>query len=139
MRALFVDKENTLIAAKEAKEQKKADRELKKESINIKKIEKLELALQKAKSSLTSAPARPASNKNSKEPCTSRSIIDEQLFLSKKSNCYNCKKSYGSSKDQASWIGCESCSNWICKQCLPTNFHPSDDFECTKCVNKENE
>ena len=124
------------MAAKDERERKKTERETKTHNLKIQKINKLTLLLEKAKSSLTTTPSSPKA-RNITAPCSSTTADESETFMSNKSQCYNCRKRYSSSKDQSEWISCESRNNWICRSCLPKNFRFDDDLNAQNVLIKK--
>ena len=135
VRDQLIEKEKKIEKEKNDKAQKKIEKEQKLTKAKLEKIKKLTLALDKAQKDLNSVSIN-------SEACSSKQSLskEESCFLNKKSKCAKCLKLYGTARDQDSWIGCESkgCNTWICSKCYPLNFHPSDDFFCSKCEDKEN-
>jgi hypothetical protein len=135
VRQILAEKEINLSNAKEEKDKKIKDRELKIQNEKLQKIQKLEKALEIAKNNLNSpspVPKKVTKKSNIKEVDSSDSSL-----LNTKSKCFVCRIIFGSSKDQDLWISCESCNSWLCGKCLPENFDPTDDYECSKCEKKK--
>ena len=48
--------------------------------------------------------------------------------------CEMCGRGYEEKDDDDDWIGCERCTNWIFKDCLPCKFDiENDDYVCSEC------
>lgn len=125
----------------EDKAQKKLEREQKQTKAKLAKVEKLSLALEKAKKDVSSA-SKTSEACSSKQSTSRKSLFDSvEASLNPKTKCGKCKKAvFGTAADHEDWVGCEtrSCNFWICTKCFPPHFDICDDFYCPKCEEKEN-